>query len=214
MKPPLFVLAVVVALSSAHASAKVVSFPADNFSIDTPEGWLPVPAPSTWPGSRVITAARNPTSGSAYLVLKAELPSTPVPADFLAGALKRLTSNGLKASPLRDETINGRPFTVVSVSPDTGRPFMLMASTFTSKSAFVVETIAVNGNVEKTPELNAILHSFRFLQPVRSISRHDTDLWNFSNPFIISYQLGRLAGILIIAIVVILLIKKVTQSSR
>jgi len=214
MKLPLFVLAAVVALSSAHVSAKVISFPADNFSIDAPEGWVPVPLPPMPPGCHVLTAARDAASGNVYSVIKGDLGSSPRPNAFFEGMLKPLTAKGWKASPLRDETIDGRPFSVFTVSRQTGSPVMLMATTFAGQSAYAVETVSPNGDVEKQPVLNAIVQSFHFLQPVRSIGRHDPNLLDFSNPFNISYQLGRLVGILVIAIVVISVIKKLTQSSR
>jgi hypothetical protein len=209
MKLLLSFLAAVVALSSAQVSAKVVSFPADNFSIDAPAGWGSVPLPPLPKECRVVTAARNETTGNVYVIMTTDLPSSGAPNSFLTGMMKPLTDKGWKASPIRDETIDGKPFAVFSMSREDGVPFMLMATTFIDKRAYVVQTVAPKGNVEQTPELNAVVQSFHFLQPVQSINRHE-----FSNPFNSSYQLGRFAGFVVIAIVVILLIKKVAQSSR
>lgn len=215
MKLPLFVLAAVVALSPAHVSARVVSFPADNFSLDAPAGWTPVPLPPLPKECHVVTAARNAATGNVYVVMTTDLPSSGSPNAFLAGMLKPLTAQGFKASPFRDETIDGKPFVVFTMSRENGVRVMLMATTFTDKRAYAVQTIAPNGNVEQASELNAVVQSFHFLQPVQSINRHSASrLLDFSNPFNISYQLGRLTALLVIAIVVILLIKKLAQSSR
>jgi predicted Zn-dependent protease len=121
--------------------------------------------------------------------------------------LKPLTSKGWKASAIRDEAIDGKPFSFISVSRETGPPFMLLAATFADDRAYVVQVVDPNGDVEKTPELNAIVQSFRFLQPVHSVSRQDASTQS------VAYQFGRLLGYLIIVVAVIFLIRKVFRRS-
>jgi len=202
------VLAAVAALSFPLANAKVASFPADNFSIDAPANWDPLPLPPAQQGIRVITSARSKTNGDQYLVIGAELPSHSSPSAFLAGMQKPLIAKGWKASEIRDETIDGKPFAVFTMSRETGPPFMLMATTFADERAFVVQVVAPEGDVEKTPELNAIVQSFRFLQPVHSVNRHDAVGDN------LSYQIGRIVGFLIGGAAVLILIRKATRSRR
>jgi len=206
MRLSLPALAAVLVLFSAFAGVKVVSFPADNFSIDAPPDWVSLPLPPMQQGCRVIASAHSEKSGDLYVVMRADLPSHGSPSAFLAGMQGPLIAKGWKASEIRDETIDGKPFAVFTMSQETGPPFMLMATTFADEHAYVVQVVAPNHNVEEAPELNTIVQSFHFLQPVHSVNRHDATGDNFS------YQIGRFVGLLIGIIVVLLLVKRATRS--
>ena len=182
------VLAVVVALSSAVASAEVVSFPADNFSLDVPEGWVPVAAPRLPPHCRMITAARSPSNGSYYDVITMDLPLHGSPEEFLMGMRKPLIAKGWKASPIRDEMIDGRPFAVFTMSRDIGPPFMLTATTFAGDRVYAVQAGTTEGDVEDVAELKAVVQSFRFLKAVHSVSRREATTG--SQAYQIGYSIG------------------------
>jgi len=216
MRLPIPVLAAALALSCAFASANVISFPAENFSLDVPAGWISSPLATLPPPSRMIAAGRSPTNGNLYNVLMTGLPIPIAPESFLAGMQKPLIAKGWKASPIRDETIDGIPFAVFTMSRDAGPPFMLLATAFAENRIYVLQVVDPSGNVETAPELNGIVQSFRFLKPVHAVTRHEKTTG--SQPYQIGYLVGRYvvrgAGLLVVLGVVVFLLVKAIKPAR
>jgi hypothetical protein len=140
------------------------------------------------PQCRMITAGRSSANGHFYDVMTMDLPLHGSPEAFLTGMQKPLLAKGWTASPMRDATIDGKPFAIFTMSRDSGPPFMLMATTFADDHVYVVQLGTPNGNVEEMADLNHILQSFHFLKPVHSVSRHEQ--MTGSQAYQIGYSIG------------------------
>jgi hypothetical protein len=191
----------VVVFISAAAEAKTVSFPADNFSIEVPAEFGSIPLPPMPANCRSISAGRNTSNGHLYNVLLYDGKLDGAPQAFLTGMQTGLTKSGKSwtASQIRDETIKGTPFSVFTVSRETGPPFMLVATAFTKEHVYSIQVGLPTGNVEDAPDLKSIVQSFQFLQPVRTFGRNEQIR---SSAYRLGYVLAAIGSIAVLVLLV------------
>jgi len=173
MKSALRVLAALIGLSSVFASAKVVTFTADNFSVNVPDGWSTPPSTPLQAGSRMVMAGRNPKDQHAYYVIVSGGAAQANPAKLLEGMKEPSIKSGFVVSEIRDETFNRIPFAIFDVAPSaTEKPRQLFASAFTKDATYTIEILVPSGNIEDAKELMGIVQSFQFLTSVETLDRH------------------------------------------
>lgn len=192
------IFTVVVSVWMTGASARAVTFTAQNFEINFPPGWKKVtPTPQG-----AILVSRSPDGSKVAVVNAAELTaseSTAGIAEALAGAKETAIKDGFPTDPEQSLTVNGVPFRYFTAH-QSATVSMTTYAGVAGRELYVFALVNKNGDGPTDPELQTVVQSFHLITPVEIPQSVNVPRLAGNDP---AFQMGRVLGILIVLAVFI-----------
>lgn len=192
------IIRIVVSILIMGASARAVTFTAQNFEINFPPGWKQVtPTPQG-----AIFVSRSPDGSKVVVVNAAELTAserTAGIAEALAGAKETAVKDGFPTDPQQSLTVNGVPFRYF-VAHQSATGSMTTFAAVAGHELYVLAVVNNHGDASTNPELQTIIQSFHLITPAEIPRSVDVSRSAGNDA---AYQMGRVLGILIVLAVFI-----------
>jgi hypothetical protein len=192
------IFAVVVSIWMMGASARAVTFTAQNFEINFPPGWHQVtPTPEG-----AIFVSRSPDGSKVVVVNAAEVPAsdrTAGIAEALAGSKETAVKHGFPTDPEQSLTVNGVPFRYY-VAHQTAAGTMATYAAVAGHELYVLALVNNHGDTSTDSELQTVVQSFHLITPAEIPRSVDAPRSSGNDA---AFQMGRVFGMLLVLAVFI-----------
>jgi hypothetical protein len=175
------------------ASARAVTFTAQNFEINFPPSWQQVtPTPQG-----AIFVSRSPDGSKVVVVNAGEVPASESRAgiaEALAGSKETAVKHGFPTDPEQSLTINGVPFRYY-VAHQTTTGSMATYAAVAGHELYVLALVNNHGDTSTDSELQTVVQSFHLIAPAEIPRSSDAPGLAANDA---AFQTGRVFGMLFV----------------